>query len=376
MNILITGDFCPARRLEHRILSSIAPETIFGEFLPVIRDADIAITNLECPLTLQNTPLDKTGPSLRANPDTIALLKRAGFNLLTLANNHILDYGNRGLAETLATCRQNDIDATGAGLNLHEASRTYHKQVGKQRIAVINVCESEFSIATDGKGGANPIDVIDNTYDIKEARENSDIVLVIVHGGNEYSHYPSPETVKLFRYFADVGASVVIAHHTHCVSGYEIYNDIPIFYSLGNFLFDRRDAPSGWHDGYAVLVKLQTKPIGFEIIPYQQCHNDQLNIQLLAGEEKQERLSQIEQYSRVIADPKSLQEEWTKLAQKNKYSYLRYLSGRSRLFFGLARRMRILESTIDKKRLRTLQNIIRCEAHRNLCLKILDILLT
>jgi len=164
-------------------------------------------------------------------------LKQLKVDAVTLANNHILDYGAKGLSDTFETLKQNKIDYVGAGNNLKEAAQPLTLEKDGQRIAILNFCENEWSIAEEDKPGANPMDIIENTNQIKAAKATHDKVICIIHGGHEYYHLPSPRMQKQYRFYVDNGADAIVGHHTHCVGGYEVYNDVPIIYSLGNFLF-------------------------------------------------------------------------------------------------------------------------------------------
>ena len=118
--ILITGDFYGGDRLEEQVLRKDY-DLIFNDFLPIIRKADIAITNLEAPLLKIGSPIKKTGPAIKVIPETINAIKYAGFNILTLANNHIMDYGEVGLQSTLRLCVENNIESVGVGETYIEA---------------------------------------------------------------------------------------------------------------------------------------------------------------------------------------------------------------------------------------------------------------
>src|SRR5690606_31139432 len=131
---------------------------------------------------------------------------------------------------TLTFCKSNSFATVGAGMDLREASEIKYLNADIGVIAIVNFTENEWSIATDSSAGANPMDIIDNAAQIKEAQANADIVVVIVHGGNEHNPYPSPRMVKQYRFYADCGASMVIGHHTHCIGGVEKYGKVPIFY--------------------------------------------------------------------------------------------------------------------------------------------------
>lgn len=371
LKILITGDFCP----HDRVMELIRQEDyagIFNDFLPFIKESDIAITNLECPVTNSDIGIKKTGPNLKAPEKTIAALKFAGFNLVTLANNHILDYGTEGLNSTVELCRKSGIDYVGVGANLKEARKTFYCEIKGIRLAFVNFCENEWSTTSGNTPGAHPLDPVANYYDIKEARTKADHVIVIVHGGHEHYALPSPRMQETYRFFADAGASIVIGHHTHCISGYEIYKDIPIFYSLGNFIFDwnnQRNSP--WNLGYAVQLKVSKDNVLFEILPYKQG-------EIIPGiclpdiHEKEKIIKDIIRLSDIIGNETLLNKAFETYAQKQKMTYEFYLEPfGSRLFSSLYFR-NLLPSFLTTKKRNLLLNVVRCEAHRDLLLKSLN----
>lgn len=117
----------------------------------------MVITNLECPLTLSSKTIKKTGPNLKAHPDCINGIKFGGFNVFTLDNNHIMDYGEQGWNDTINICEKNNIHYVGVGQNIKEASKSLYIIVKEKKIAIINFCENEWSIAGKNKAGANPL---------------------------------------------------------------------------------------------------------------------------------------------------------------------------------------------------------------------------
>ncbi len=272
LKVLVTGDFCPVHRLAN---ISAGDEQLLGSFRKFIDDADLAITNLECPITGHNEPIAKTGPALKGRASSLDFLLAAGFHLVTLANNHIMDYGKQGLQDTLSFVKDKRIGYVGAGMNAEEASKVYYKTFGKHKLAIINVAENEWSTTHDQSPGANPIDPLHVYRQIETAKEQATHILLITHGGHEMYELPSPRMQTWFRTFIDMGADAVVNHHTHCVSGYEVYQGKPIFYSTGNFLFD---APihrnSIWNTGMAVTLNFSQDKVGFEQTYFRQCDVD------------------------------------------------------------------------------------------------------
>ncbi|MBH49894.1 MAG: hypothetical protein CMG69_03980 [Candidatus Marinimicrobia bacterium] len=370
LDILISGDFCPINRTENFFLDKKYSE-IYNDVLPVLKNADIAITNLECPLTNKVNPIKKAGPNLIADPDCINGIKYGGFDVVAIANNHIFDQGYQGLKDTLETCSKVGIHTVGAGLTVEEISKTLYLQRNNKKIAILNFAEQEFNMDENGNAGVNLLHPVSNYYQIIEAKNKADIIIVIIHGGHEFYTLPSPRMVKTYRYFADLGATAVIGHHTHCSSGYEIYNSVPIFYSLGNFIFDKENINDNhWSEGY--IVKLTISNIGvskISLIPYYQ-YKDKLGIKLMNGDEKNNFLEKINNYNNVIADSSLLNEEWVKFCEKRKMSYIYRLFPINRVIRKLIKKnIFLIEKILNKYNLLLLLDFFRCAAHRDLAIE-------
>lgn len=370
MRIVIGGDFCPSRNLEKPAM--LSPEDIWGNILPVLASADLRILNLECPLTRSAKAIDKTGPNLKAHPDTIRALKHASLDVVTLANNHIYDYGQDGLKETLDVCSKNGIATVGAGLDAQKASAPLFLNVGGLTLAIVNCSENEWCNAHDSRAGANPYDLIDLSRQIRHARDNADIVLLIIHGGHEHYHYPSPRMVREYRFLAEQGASAVIGHHTHCISGFEVHKGVPIFYSLGNLLFDSDTSFHGWYQGFLLnLAFKEDKKPSWKILPYSQS-KPKPGIWQLPESGKDDFFRRLAEINRAIADPEKLAMHWNEFVRTKSSQYLltavipwRFLA---RIFNKLHISMH-LSKVMD---LKPLHNYVRCESHRDLLLSVLS----
>lgn len=362
MNILITGDFCPRDRVANLIEEEKYSE-VFGEVKPYTQDVDLAIVNLEVPIVESPTakPIEKCGPNLRCTSKAIDALKYAGFNMVTLANNHLYDFGEEGLKDTLVACHKGNIATVGAGMNLAEAVKTSYQNINDQTLAIVNCCEHEFSIATETTGGCNPLNPIQQFYAIQEAKQKADYVLVIVHGGHEHYQLPSPRMKETYRFFIDAGADAIINHHQHCYSGYEVYNGKPIFYGLGNFCFDRdTQRNSFWNEGYMVRLALDKKECQFDLIAYIQG-NDSAGVCMLSN--KSLFFKSITDLNAIIADDKQLKEkhqDW--MAQTSKGYVMALEPYSSRISLGLYARG-FLPSFMTKRKKYRLLNILECEAH-------------
>ena len=254
----------------------------------------------------------------------------------------------------------------GGGKNLAEASKTLYKQINGETLAVINCCEHEYSIATGTSAGSNPLNSVQQYYAIKKAREKTNYVVVIVHGGHEHYNLPSPRMVETYRFFIDAGADAVINHHQHCYSGYEVYKGKPIFYGLGNFCFDKlyNEMPSGWYEGYMVkLIFEKNNEVGYELIPYTQC-KERPAVEFLEGALCDLFFENIKQLNTIIADPKVLtrkHEEWMdKSGNSFEHQFLPY----SNRWLLSAYIRHLFPSFLTKRKLLNLQNHLECESHR------------
>lgn len=366
-SILISGDFF----LESNSKSFNDIE-IFGDFLPIIQNSDLAIVNFEAPVNTGSLPIEKVGPNIKTSIESISFLKKAGFNLLTLATNHIMDLGSDGLNATISECESFKMDYIGVGQDSENSRRTALFNIANYKITIINIAENEFGSATIKTPGANPLNPIKNYYDIKKAKKESDFVFIIVHGGHENYSLPSPRMKETYRFFIDVGADSVFCHHSHCISGYEIYSEKPIFYGLGNLVFEwYGPKPNGWYLGYSVQLFINDGKLEFKVIPHQQ-HEDRLGIRLLNPAELVTFENDLNSLNNIINDDFKLLtnfEEFYKNCQKKYYSYIEPHSMR---YLSAFQNRRILPSLWSKRKKYYLLNMIRCESHRDIIQNLLE----
>jgi poly-gamma-glutamate synthesis protein (capsule biosynthesis protein) len=370
IKILLTGDFCPILRIEQLALKD-EPERVFNDLMTEFQSSDLNIVDLECPLVDAGTMIKKSGPHLKASPETIKLLKFANINLVAMANNHIRDYGDEGLLKTILLCKENGIDTVGVGEDIEEARLPYSVTIKGIKVKVLNITDNEWSNTNGNEPGANPLDLIKNYYDIRKAKSESDIVIVIFHGGNEFYKLPSPRMKETLHFFADAGATAVISHHTHVSSGYEVYNGIPIFYSLGNFCYDSQEKHvDEWNYGYAVILNINRKT-EFEIIPFVQ-NSANPGVHKLSGSGKDYFLNRIYKLNDIIANDKLLQEHFIDYCKENAYRYDLIFEPYRNKFLAFFKKRGLLPSLLSNRKKRLFLNIIRCDAHRDILLAYLD----
>src|SRR5690554_3827878 len=363
MKILITGDLFVSDQYYNSNLIDKSVQDLFSK-------ADYRIVNLEAPITddrLENKII-KTGPHLRMSEQTaISVLNQLNIDGVTLANNHILDYGTKGLLDTFDTLKSKEIAYVGAGTNLKDAAKYITLNKEGVKIAVINFCENEWSIAEEDSPGANPMDIIDNANQIKEAIATHDKVIVIVHGGHEYYNLPSPRMQKQYRFYAEQGADIVVGHHTHCISGNEVHKGVPIYYSLGNFLFTSQSTIEDWYTGLVLEVNIEKGNLTSKLHPVEQ-QKETFELSLLNGKKREDIMTRISKYNAIIADEEKLKSEWNNYVDTKYDVYLNYWSPFSfisnRYVRGVLNRLGI--KGLNKKGVALALNLMRCEAHADM----------
>lgn len=371
MRILIAGDFSDS----HRVSDSIRKgdyKNLVDNVKPIIDQFEYNIVNFEFPIiTSSGTPILKYGPNLCGQQKSIDVIKYAGFNVCTLANNHILDQGGDCCIETKTMLEEAGIKTVGVGKNISEAGEILYLKSNDEIVAIINCCENEFSVAGDKSPGANPLNPIRQFYKIQEAKALADYVVVIVHGGHEFFQLPSLRMVETYRFFVDAGADAIINHHQHCYSGYEIYHSKPIFYGLGNFLFDSAlKRKTSWNEGFMLGLTLDEGCIDFSLFPYYQC-KDTPTITLMNEQDKLSFFESIEHLNKIISNDKILRSELTKYYLSEENDVLKVFEPYSGRIFSKLYEMGLVPKFCRKYKKNALLNFIQCESHRDKVIGIL-----
>lgn len=374
VSLLIGGDVHLGGGRISEIAQKGNAKKILGKFFSQFTDSDCTIINLESPLIDRGDPIKKTGPNLSSSEETGRFLNNAGVNLVTLANNHIMDYGEEGLSKTLQICRTNSIKTVGAGMDLPKATETEFIEHPDIKIGIVNIAENEFGTTSlFNKPGAHSLNPVENFYSIQAAAEVADKVIVIVHGGHEHYSLPSPRQKRTYRFFVDAGADIVVGHHTHCVSGWEMYNGKPIIYSLGNCIFDEKkysEEVSAWNIGMFLKLLVTKKKIDFELHPFVQ-NAETVGLRELNTNEKSRFNRHIEGLNEIIEDDIKLEEQFNQFCEKSERLYNAYIEPHSLSILHGLRNRNLAPSFLSKKKRRLLLNLIRCEAHRDILLNIL-----
>lgn len=365
MRILIGADFVPTEsNIEY--FQGGDTEFLFGkQLVDLLSKVDFRIFNLETPLTDTYSPIVKCGPCLSAPTYTVDGYKAIDVNLLTLANNHILDHGVPGLTSTMEVLDKNGISYVGAGNNIKEASKPYIINRGEEKIGVYSCAEHEFSIADVDCAGANPFDPLESFDHIARIKNDCDYLIVLYHGGKEHYRYPSPNLQKVCRKICEKGADLVVCQHSHCVGCEEKYGNSTIVYGQGNFLFDHSKSPF-WETSLLISVDTSAKKI--EYIPLRK-HGCGVRL----ATEESDILHQFLSRSEEIKKDGFVKEKYADFAQSMKNNYLLSVIGAGFLFRILNKLCGYrLNYKISLKRKMAIKNYLMCEAHNELFCKALD----
>ena len=214
------------------------------EMLSLMNSADLFMLNHEFSFSLRGEPMEDKQYTLQTDPQYVKILQELGTDVVTLANNHVLDFGRTALSDTLATLSKAEIDYAGAGNNYQEAISPVVRTIQGQSFAIF--AATRVSLSADWYAGNTKSGVL-QTYDpkglnaaIAEAEGSYDHTIVFVHWGIERNEMPEEYQRSLAKGYIDAGAELVIGCHPHVLQGFEYYQGVPIVYSLGNYLFGNR----------------------------------------------------------------------------------------------------------------------------------------
>ena len=259
VTMVFTGDICFydafANMSALRSRGGNIESSVDEKLLAKMRNADICMVNNEFAYSDRGTPLTGKTYTFRSNPSNVGLLSDMGVDLVSLANNHVYDYGEDALLDTLDILKEEGIAYVGAGRNLSEASAAYVAEINGRKIAFLSATQVERNATPDTKGATDEAagafrcyteEEFRNLTDAIEKVENEvDLTVVYIHWGTENTdelHWAqtdqAPKLVK-------AGADLIIGDHPHCLQNIEYIDDVPIIYSLGNFWFNSKTLDTG-----------------------------------------------------------------------------------------------------------------------------------
>ena len=265
--------------------------------LAQMRDVDILVANNEFPFTDRGTPTEDKTFTFRADTNTVSYLEDMGVDVAVLANNHIYDFGEVGLLDTLDTLMNAGISQVGAGRNLEEASAPLYFIVNDMKIAVVAATQIERLDNPDTKGATessagvfrcwNP----DKLYQIvADAKEKSDFVIVYIHWGTENQAELDWAQLEQAPKIAEAGADLIIGDHPHCLQGITYFGDTPVIFSMGNFWFNSKTLDTG-------MVKVTIGQQGLESFQFLPAIQSDCRTDLAYGTDKERILAYMRELS-------------------------------------------------------------------------------
>jgi poly-gamma-glutamate capsule biosynthesis protein CapA/YwtB (metallophosphatase superfamily) len=234
-SLIAVGDIMLGGRARRRIKEH-GRDYPFSAVLPILQRAPIVLGNLEGPLA-QKAQKQNRNFSYRVRPKVASSLLRAGINVVTLANNHLVDCGRQGVLETLEALAVAGVTPLGAAANEQGAHEPVIREAGGLRIGLLGYYWNRRCAATANLPGSAMGVFEELETDIRTLRSQVDRVVVTFHWGRPYKPEPSPRARAKALFAIDSGAHAVIGHHPHIIQAFEVYRRCPIFYSIGNFAF-------------------------------------------------------------------------------------------------------------------------------------------
>jgi poly-gamma-glutamate synthesis protein (capsule biosynthesis protein) len=253
------------------ILLREGPAGIFGESAAMLAEADLALINLEGPLSVRGERVRKSF-NFRFDPAAAAALKEAGIDAVLQANNHAFDYGERAFIDSLNHLSAAGIGAVGAGLNDEEAARPFVFKGPGGSAAVFGIASfprensgwdglsaaagpSQAGMLHAGRGGADLLKAwFSRTGDAADSAESPALNIVLFHGGHEWTRRPGAAVRELYTGLVKGGADLIIGSHPHVVQGFEWIDGKAVFWSLGNYVFGGMEDTGGGEEGLFIRL--------------------------------------------------------------------------------------------------------------------------
>jgi len=301
------------------LIKQCGAEYPFQHVATILKNSDITFANLESPLTNEHNkavwdytkildkPIEIDGKVFssvycKATPDAVKGLTYAGFDIVSIANNHIMDYGATGLFDTIKALSECNIKFVGAGKNINDARKPVILHVKDVKVGFL--AYSDVYIASKKRPGVAPIKYIEN--DVEKLKDDVDIIIISIHSGMDIVDYPLPNEIQMMHSIIDSGADLILRHHPHVVQGIEHYKKGVIVYSLGNFVFDYTIDPL-WKDltkaRESMIFRCELSKDGIveaEIVPV--VINNHFQPEIPSGDDKNRIMTRIEKLSSNITN--------------------------------------------------------------------------
>lgn len=263
-DLLVGGDVMLGGRTEP-ILSQNGATYPFGAIDPLLRHSEVVLANLEGPLARRAERADTARNfSYRVQPATAKTLAQVGIDVVTLANNHLVDCGREGVVETLRALEEAQIASVGAGTDIRGAHRPVIRKTRGGRLGILGYYWNRRCAATECHAGSAMDDPAALAADIVALRNQVELLLVTFHWGIPYERVPAQADREKARLAVDLGADIVVSHHPHVIQPFEIYRGCPIFYSVGNLTFGSGNSRA---EGMLVGARFDDNHLEVDVFP-------------------------------------------------------------------------------------------------------------
>lgn len=344
------------------------------EVVDILHKCDLNVINFEAPIESTGKNIRKSGPNLSQSRESALLLKRKGFNVISLANNHIMDFGEEGLKKTIDAF--DNCTCVGAG-DLKEAYDVKKVTINGFKIGFLSLTHCEFGTLYDEDVnfvGAAWICSPSVSSIIKDSKTTVDYLFVVAHAGIEYMDIPLPEWRRVYKSFIDLGADGVIGTHPHVPQGWEEYKGKIIMYSLGNFCFQNKKQLNKqyWFSSLCCILHISSNGVSFEVKPITSKGGH------IAVDQDKSIGNHIMRLNEYLVNDELYYDTLNQYCRDLYNEYQNGFSASGYVYLGnVFRCVKRLIGTIafnNKPNPLVLQNIIRCESHRWLFLRAISLL--
>ncbi|MBR3161509.1 MAG: CapA family protein [Bacilli bacterium] len=264
--------------------------------IDIMTKSDVMIANNEFTISDRGEKMKGKYYTFRGSPKRLPIYKEMGVDLVTLANNHVYDFGSVAFNDMLDALKEYDMPYIGAGKNIDEASRPYYYVSNGYKIGFVNATRAEKYILTPG--ATEDSEGVFRCYDterlvnvIKEVKNNSDYVVLLIHWGKEDSHELEQVQIDTSKDYINAGADIIVGSHAHVLQGFEFYNNKFISYNLGDFIFNNETKDTG-------ILQISLNNDGNFVYSFVPCLESNEYTKLLTGDKKDNLFEKMKGWSR------------------------------------------------------------------------------
>lgn len=367
ISINFAGDLCIENNVEKMLSQG---NNIISSSFKFWYESDFRIVNLESPITDSEQKILKTGRCIKASNSITNGLKKLEVTHFSLANNHIMDYGVKGLEDTINALKKIESNYFGISIKNENDNIAYLEKNGV-KVAIASFSNNENSISSNFNGtgavGMNSVKIYNSIQNL--LKKNYQIV-VILHTGLSGNPLPSPRQKEFCRHLIDIGCKMVLCQHSHIVGSFENYNNGFISYGQGSFAFDLKRENTFWNEGYVVSAQFSQDTFETKIVGLKQFNNENC-IRQLDELEKNEFEKKMNEINTCLIDEQLYAEKWSAYVLKKEKYYLR------EMFFSKNKIVKKIFPNVDFSFLLTnrfkmkLLNFFRNEEHSEIIQEIL-----